>query len=305
MSGSKHVAVLMGGLSSEKEVSRMSAKGVIEALGRLGYKATPVEVGRDVAKVLADLKPDVVFNALHGTYGEDGCIQGLLEIMHIPYTHSGVRASALAMDKQVTKSFLEHHNILFAKGKVVSRKQVLAGDVFPRPYVVKPVDEGSSVGVVVMFEGGPKKVDESLLPKHCERFLVEQYIPGRELSVAVMDGEALGVIELKPKSGFYDYENKYMDGKTIHLMPAPVDEGVYQGAMKIAALAHNALGCRGITRSDFRYDDEGTGRLYMLEINTHPGFTPLSLAPEIAKYVGISFDDLVKRLVESARCDHS
>lgn len=305
MSESKHVAVLMGGMSSEREVSRVSGKGVTEALERLGYRVTAVDVDRDIASVLNELKPDVVFNALHGTYGEDGCIQGLLEILGIPYTHSGVAASAIAMDKQTTKELLQQHGILFPPGQVVSRREVLAGDVLPRPYIVKPVDEGSSVGVILMEKDGPKRVDEKMLPEKTKRFLVEKYIPGRELSVAVLDGKALGVIELRPKSGFYDYENKYSDGKTDHLMPAPVDEGIYKGAMKIAASAHNILGCRGVTRSDFRYDDQNSGKLYLLEINTHPGFTPLSLAPEIAKYTGIAFDELVKRLVETARCDHS
>lgn len=300
----KHVAVLMGGLSSECEVSRVSGKGVVEALNRLGYKVTAIEVGRDLANVLSKVKPDVVFNALHGAYGEDGCVQGLLEVMGIPYTHSGVKASAIAMDKEISKKLLEQYGVLFPAGRVASRAEVLSGDVLPRPYVVKPVSEGSSVGVVVMFEDSPKKIDEALLPKNCDRFLVEQYIPGKELSVAVMDGDALGVIELRPKDGFYDYKNKYLDGKTTHLMPAPVPENIYQSLMKIAAMAHRILGCRGITRSDFRYDEAGTGRVYMLELNTHPGFTPLSLAPEIAKHVGFSFDDLVKRLVEHARCDH-
>ena len=301
---SQHVAVLMGGLSSEREVSLVSAKGIIESLEKQGYKVTAVDVDRNLAQKLSEIKPDVVFNALHGTYGEDGCVQGLLEVMNIPYTHSGVKASAIAMDKEITKRLLGQYGVLFPAGKVVSRDEVLKRDVLPRPYIVKPVAEGSSVGVVLMQVGDAEKVDTKKLPEHCHRFLVEQYIPGRELSVAVMEGDALGVIELQPKDGFYDYENKYLDGKTTHLMPAPVPDNIYKGAMKIASMCHRILGCRGTTRSDFRYDDKGSGRLYMLEINTHPGFTPLSLAPEIAKYVGISFDELVKRLVESARCDH-
>ena len=294
----------MGGLSSEREVSLVSAKGIIESLEKQGYKVTAVDVDRNLAQTLSDIKPDSVFNALHGTYGEDGCVQGLLEVMNVPYTHSGVKASAIAMDKEITKRLLGQYGVLFPAGKVVTREEVLKRDVLPRPYIVKPVAEGSSVGVVLMQAGDAEKVDAKKLPEHCERFLVEQYIPGRELSVAVMEGDALGVIELQPKDGFYDYENKYSDGKTTHLMPAPVPDNIYQAAMKIASMCHRILECRGMTRTDFRYDDKGSGRLYMLEINTHPGFTPLSLAPEIAKYVGITFDELVKRLVESARCDH-
>jgi D-alanine-D-alanine ligase len=254
---------------------------------------------------LLEVKPDVIFNALHGTYGEDGCVQGLLEVTGIPYTHSGVMASAIAMNKQMTKMILEHHGILFPAGRVAKKNEILAGDLLPRPFVVKPVADGSSVGVVIVTEDSPAHISAEQLPAACDKFLVEQYIPGRELSVAVLEGEALGVVELRPKDGFYNYENKYKDGKTEHLLPAPVPEGVYQGVMKIAALAHRILECRGITRSDFRYNEKGNGRLYMLEINTQPGFTPLSLAPEMAKHAGISFDMLVKRLVESAQCDHS
>lgn len=301
---SKHVAVLMGGLSSERDVSLSSGKGVMAALEKLGYRASAVDVSRHVADDLKQLKPDVAFIALHGTYGEDGCIQGLLEVMGIPYTHSGVQASAIAMDKVMTIAVLEQYSVLFPKGMTADRETVLAGNLMPCPYVIKPAADGSSVGVMMVTKDSGKLTSDELLPKTCERFLVEQYIPGMELSCAVLDGKPLGVIELKPKSGFYDYTNKYTDNKTEHVMPAPLPEAVYQHIMETAALAHEKLGCHGISRSDFRYDVEGDGKAYMLEINTHPGLTPLSLAPEMAKYSGIPFEELVRRLVESARCDH-
>jgi D-alanine-D-alanine ligase len=306
----KHIAILMGGLSSEREVSLQSGRAVVKAAESLGYKVTPVDVGKDVAERLTELKPDVAFIALHGTYGEDGCIQGLLEVLGIPYTHSGVRASAIGMDKEVTKQLLSQHGIPFPQGKVVDRDELLevyamGEDIMPRPFVIKPVAEGSSVGVHIVKHGD----NESITSKDWKpgtRLLVEQYIPGHELSVAVIGDEALGVIELSPKQGFYTYEAKYTEGKTDHLMPAPVPEAIYQQAMDDALKAHQALGCRGVSRSDFRYNDTSHGEagLFMLEINTHPGFTPLSLVPEIAAYKGITFPELVDRLIKEARCDH-
>lgn len=306
MAGSKikHIALVMGGLSNEREVSLSSGNAVHKALLELGHKVTPIDMGRDIALKLAEIKPDLVYNALHGTYGEDGCLQGLLEIMGVPYTHSGVMASAIAMDKKQAKRIFEMVGICCAQGFEASRDEILSGVVeekITRPYVVKPVAEGSSVGVHIMLEGSNKILSENDL-RSTRRFLVEKFIPGKELSVAVMDSGPLGVIELHPAQGFYDYTNKYTDGKTIHIMPAEIDKDVYSQAMEYAYLAHTTLGCRGVSRSDFRYDVDGDGKLYILEINTHPGFTPLSLVPEIASYRGIGFKDLVEYLVNGAKC---
>lgn len=300
----KHVALVMGGLSSEREVSLSSGNAVYKSLLELGHQVTKIDMGRDIALKLAEIKPDLVYNALHGTYGEDGCLQGLLEIMAIPYTHSGVMASSIAMDKQQSKHIFEAVGILCAEGFEASREDILNGTVekkITRPYVIKPVAEGSSVGVHIMLSGSNKILIASDLG-HTSRFLVEKFIPGKELSVAVMDSGSLGVIELCPVDGFYDYTNKYTDGKTMHIMPAKVPSDIYNQAMHDAYLAHTTLGCRGISRSDFRYDDKGDGKVYMLEINTHPGFTSLSLVPEIAGYKGISFTDLVEYLVNGAKC---
>ncbi len=300
----KHVALILGGLSSEREVSLSSGNAVHKALLELGYTVTPIDMGRDVALKLAEIKPDVVYNALHGTYGEDGCLQGLLEIMSIPYTHSGVMASAIAMDKQQAKHVFEAVGIQCCEGFEATNIEILNGTVdkkIARPYVIKPVAEGSSVGVHIMLPGSNQILSAEDLGK-TTRFLVEKFIPGKELSVAVMDSGPLGVIELKPMDGFYDYTNKYTDGKTLHLLPAEIPADIYEKAMHNAYLAHKTLGCRGISRSDFRYDQEGDGKIYMLEINTHPGFTPLSLVPEIAGYKGISFKDLVQYLIDGAKC---
>ena len=300
----KHVALVMGGLSAEREVSLSSGNAVYKALLELGYQVTKIDMGRDIAIKLAEIKPDVVYNALHGTYGEDGCLQGLLEIMAIPYTHSGVMASAIAMDKKQAKHIFEAVGINCSEGFEASRADILNDTVeqkIVRPYVIKPVAEGSSVGVHVMLQGTNKIINEAELGA-TSRFLVEKFIPGKELSVAVMDSGALGVIELKPVDGFYDYTNKYTDGKTVHIMPAEIPEKIYQQAMDYAYLAHKTLGCRGLSRSDFRYDDKGDGKIYLLELNTHPGFTPLSLVPEIAGYKGISFKDLVEYLINGAKC---
>lgn len=300
----KHVALIMGGLSAEREVSLSSGRAAEKALLELGYKVTAIDMGRDVAIKLAEANPDVVFNALHGTYGEDGCLQGLLEIMGIPYTHSGVMASAIAMDKKQAKHIFEAAGIQCAPGFEASREEILDGVVeekLARPYVIKPVAEGSSVGVHVMMPGSNKILQESDLGR-TKRFLAEKFIPGKELSVAVMDNGPLGVIELRPIDGFYDYTNKYTDGKTVHIMPADIPKAVYDKAMQQAYLAHTTLGCRGVSRSDFRYDVDGDGEIYILELNTHPGFTPLSLVPEIAGYKGISFKELVEYLVNGAKC---
>ncbi len=300
----KHVAVLMGGWSAEREVSLVSGRECAAALKAAGFGVTEIDVGRDIGTVLARVKPDVCFNALHGRVGEDGCIQGLLEIMGIPYTHSGVLASALAMDKPAAKLQFAGAGILCAEGKVVGREDVLRGHPMPPPYVVKPANEGSSVGVTIVTNGGvPRFHNEGW--HYGERVLVERYIPGRELTVGVMGDRALAVTEIRPRQGFYDYTAKYTSGQADHLIPAPIGDQAYAEALRVAKLAHDTLGCRGVSRADFRYDDTpgGTGKMFLLEVNTQPGMTPLSLVPEQAAHVGIKFPDLCRWMVENARCD--
>ncbi len=303
----KRVVVLKGGTSAEREVSLVSGAACAEALREAGYAVEEFDVQDDVGALVAALTPppDAVFNALHGRWGEDGCVQGLLELLHIPYSHSGVRASALAMDKDMAKRLFASVGIPCPEGVVVDRQTVLAGDVIERPYVVKPVGEGSSVGVRIVEEGTN---EPPLTPEEWpfgDRVLVEQYIKGRELTVGVVGDEALAVTELEPSQGFYDYEAKYTDGKTVHTVPAPVPSSVYQRAMQAAEEAHRALGCRGVSRADFRYDEtEGGGSgLYLLEVNTQPGMTPLSLLPEQAAYAGMTFAELCSWMVEHAACD--
>lgn len=299
----KRVAVLYGGWSAEREVSLTSGRGVVEALKDSPYEVIPIDVKPDIAQVLAEVKPDVVFNALHGRFGEDGCIQGVLEILRIPYTHSGVLASALAMDKPKAKEVFAAAGIPVAKGITVTRHDLMQGEPLPRPFVVKPVAEGSSVGVSIVKHGDNFLVDEENW-QFGETVLVEEYIPGREVQAAVLDDKALGAIEIRPKTLFYDYEAKYTSGKAEHLMPAPINREAYEQVLEYAVAAHKALGCRGVSRSDFRYDDtQGEpGRIIILETNTQPGMTPLSLTPEIAAYTGLSYRDLVIRLIEGARC---
>jgi len=298
-----HVAVLMGGWSSERAISLVSGKAVVDALEALGMQVTPVDVDRDIAAVLTELKPDIAFNALHGPWGEDGCVQGVLETLGIPYTHSGVTASAIAMDKELTNRLCATAGIRVPEGRVVHRDALFEGDPMPRPYVVKPVNEGSSVGVVIVTgetavcpgADGPWATTEHLL--------VEAFVPGRELTVSVMGDRALGVTELRPRSGFYDYAAKYTDGLTDHLVPAPIDDSIARQAEEMALKAHELLRCRGVTRSDFRFDEEkGAEGLYFLEINTQPGLTPLSLVPEQAAYRGIDFKSLCQWIVEDASC---
>jgi len=300
----KHVAVLMGGWSAEREVSLVSGRECAIALKQCGYAVSEIDVGRDIASVLAKVQPDVCFNALHGRIGEDGCMQGLLEIMGIPYTHSGVLASAIAMDKPAAKRLFAGAGITVVEGRVVERDEVLRGHPMPVPYVVKPLNEGSSVGVTIVANGGlPRFHNEGW--HYGSKVLVERYVPGRELTVGVMGDRALAVTEIRPREGFYDYAAKYTDGKADHLVPAPVPEKVYDEAKRFAVAAHQALGCRGVSRADFRYDDTdgGTGQVYILEVNTQPGMTPLSLVPEQAAHVGISFAELVDWMVEHASCD--
>ncbi len=309
----KHVAVLMGGWSGEREISLVSGAAVSEALKAAGYRVTTIDMGRDIGALLPRLspRPDVVFNVLHGRYGEDGCVQGLLELLQIPYTHSGVLASALAMNKPMAKRLFTQAGVPCAEGRVAHRDEVLAGDVLPRPYVVKPLNEGSSLGVRIVSEDDPERPFEATSWPYAEEVLVERYVPGREMTVAVMGERALGVMEIRPPHGFYDYEAKYSQHEAraaAHVVPAPLPPAASKEALRLAFLAHRTLGCRGVSRADFRYDDSGVseggaGRLYLLEINTRPGMTPHSLVPEIAAWANVSFQDLVAWMVENARCD--
>ena len=304
----QRVLVLMGGWSAEREVSLSSGTEVARALIECGYRVDTLDVTRDVPRLMAALspKPDVVFNALHGKGGEDGTIQGLLDLLEIPYTHSGVLASALAMDKPAAKQAFVAAGLRCPEGVVVPREVLLRGDVMARPYVVKPPAEGSSVGVRIVREHDNAQAFDADNWKFGAEVLVERYIPGREITVAVL-GEptgprALGVLEIKPHGGFYDYTAKYTDGQATHLMPAPLEPEVYDEALRIAETAHRELGCRGVSRADLRFDDTpgGTGDLYLLEVNTQPGMTPLSLVPEIAAATGMSFPRLVSWMVEHA-----
>ena len=300
---STHVAVLYGGLSSEREVSLSTGKGCIAALERLGARVSPVDVGRDVAEVLARLKPDVALNVLHGRWGEDGCMQGVLELLGIPYTHSGMLASALAMDKAKAKAVLAAAGVAVPGGGLFNRFEAARDHVMAPPYVVKPNAEGSSVGVFLVFEGANSPPQELAHASwtYGEDVLIEPYIAGKELAVAVLDDKALAVTEIVPKTGFYDFEAKYGDGGSSHVLPAPIPAKVADKAMAMAVQAHAALGCRGVTRSDFRYDDI-KDELVLLEVNTQPGMTPTSLVPEQAAYLGMGYDDLVKWIVEDASC---
>jgi D-alanine-D-alanine ligase len=306
MNKSLHVVVLMGGWSSEREVSLTSGRGVAFALREAGWSnVTELDMDRDLAARLAELKPDVVFNALHGTPGEDGTVQGLLELMGIPYTHSGVTTSAIAIDKELTKAVLVPGGVRMPAGKVVDSESLYEADPISRPYVVKPVNEGSSVGVAIVTAdgnmGNPIGRGVEGPWKHFDRLLAEPFIKGRELTVAVLGEEALAVTELKPKAGFYDFDAKYTDGMTEHVCPAQVPDDVAASMMDMALKAHRLLGCRGASRSDFRWDDEqGEAGVYLLEVNTQPGMTPLSLVPEQARYRGISYAQLVERLIAQA-----
>ena len=298
---SKHVAVLMGGWSSEREVSLISGAAVSNSLKTSGYRVTTIDVQRDLGVLLTRLfpRPDVVFNALHGRFGEDGCVQGLLDILDIPYTHSGLLASALAMNKPMAKRLFAAAGIPVPEGKVISGGEAIAAEVMAPPYVIKPLNEGSSVGVHIVPEDGGEHSLATNWP-FGDRVLVERYIPGRELTVAVMGDQALAVTEITTSAGFYDYSAKYDEGASTHLIPAPVPPAVYGEALRLAVLAHRSLGCRGVSRADFRYDGE---TLFILELNTQPGMTPLSLVPEQAAHAGKSFDELAAWMVENAECD--
>lgn len=300
-----HVAVLKGGWSPEREVSLSTGQECAKALRQAGYRVSEIDIDRSIAGRLEAMHPDVCFNALHGPVGEDGTIQGMLNVLGIPYTHSGVRASSVAMDKPTAKDVFTRHGLRCPGGMVVRVEDFERGHPMTPPYVIKPIDQGSSVGVHIVRDGDnyrPGGEDWTF----GDRVLVEPFIDGRELTVAVLDGEALEVTEITSDRGFYDYEAKYAEGGSIHLIPAPVPDSIRREAMDVARRAHEALGCRGVTRCDFRYDDttSNPGTLYLLEINTQPGMTPTSLVPEQAAYRGISFPDLVARMVEGAQCDY-
>ena len=300
----KHVAVLMGGWSAEREVSLRSGKACADALARLGYRVTRIDVGRDIASVLNTVKPDVALNVLHGRPGEDGMLQGLLEIVGIPYSHSGVLASALAMQKDMAKAVLRAAGVAVPDGLVADRLEAARQHLLPPPYVIKPVAEGSSVGVFIVRE------DQAHPPQELTRddwtygdtVLIEPYIAGKELTCAVLGDKALGVIEIVAATKFYDFEAKYAPGGSKHLLPAPVSSEVYEACRRIALDAHNALSCRGVSRADFRYDDSKPGLegLACLEVNTQPGMAATSLVPELAAHAGMPFEELVSWMVEDA-----
>jgi len=303
--GPWHVAVLMGGWSSERPVSLSSGEGVARALESRGHTVTRIDMDRDVALRLAEAKPDIVFNALHGVPGEDGTVQGMMDLMGIRYTHSGLATSVVAIDKELTKQVLVPAGIPMPAGKVVRSESLHEGDPLPRPYVVKPPREGSSVGVAIVTAdgnyGSPIGRDVEGPWKHFDELLAEPYIRGRELTTAVLGEEALLVTELRPKSGFYDFDAKYTDGMTEHVCPADVPDEITQACRDIALRAHRLLGCKGTSRADFRWDDEkGLDGLFLLEVNTQPGMTPLSLVPEQAAKLGIDYAELVERIIEEA-----
>ena len=300
-----HVAVLMGGWSAEREVSLASGSGVADALESLGHRVTRIDMGRDVAQKLAEASPDVVFNALHGTPGEDGSVQGMLDLMGLKYTHSGQVASVIAIDKQLTKMLLVPQGIPMPGGRIVKTEELFERDPLPRPYVLKPVNEGSSVGVAIVTDegnyGNPIGRDTRGPWAEFDELLAEPFIRGRELTTAVLGSTALGVTELRPKSGFYDYDAKYTDGMTEHLYPAPIPDEIAQACERIALEAHRLLGCKGASRADFRWDDSrGVGGLFLLEVNTQPGMTPLSLVPEQARHRGMSYPQLVQAIIDEA-----
>ncbi|AYD01512.1 D-alanine--D-alanine ligase [Neorhizobium sp. NCHU2750] len=306
MSG-KHVAVLMGGFSSERPVSLSSGNACADALEGEGYRVARVDVGRDVAAVLSELRPDVAFNALHGPFGEDGTIQGVLEYLQIPYTHSGVLASALAMDKGQAKHVAKAAGIPVADALVMDRKDFTTSHPMPAPYVVKPVREGSSFGVVIVREdqSHPPQIVTSSEWRYGDAVMVERYVYGRELTCGVMDGKALGVTEVVTEGpGFYDYDAKYAAGGSRHVIPAQISPNIYQKIQALSVMAHEAIGCRGVSRSDFRFDDRFSdeGEVIWLEVNTQPGMTPTSLVPEMAAHEGYSFGELVRWMVEDASC---
>ena len=299
-----HIAVLKGGWSPERDVSLVSGAAAASALREVGYRVTEIDAQPSLFDQLSDASPDIVFNALHGQWGEDGCVQGVLEILKIPYTHSGVLASSLAMDKQRAKAVFEAAGIRVPDGKILTRSALAQGDPFPRPFVAKPNNQGSSVGIHIVRPGDNRFMETILAEtdRLGEEVLVERFIPGRELTVAVMEDRPLCVTEILPASGFYDYEAKYAAGGSHHQLPAAIPETVTAAALDMALAAHQSLGCRGLSRADFRFDGDSPDGLYCLEVNTQPGLTPTSLAPEQAAFRGYSFEDLVTWMVENASC---
>ena len=300
-----HIVVLMGGWSAERPVSLMSGAGVADALERNGHRVTRIDMDRDLAARLVEAKPDLVFNALHGSPGEDGTVQGMLDLMGIAYTHSGLATSVIAIDKVLTKQALVPHGIPMPGGRIVKSEELFAADPLPRPYVLKPVNEGSSVGVAIVTDtsnhGSPIARDAAGPWAEFEELLAEPYIRGRELTTAVLGNRALGVTELKPKNGWYDFDAKYTDGLTEHVCPAQIPDEIAEACKSLALEAHRILGCRGASRSDFRWDDErGVDGLFLLEVNTQPGMTPLSLVPEQGRHVGMDYDTLVQAIVDEA-----
>jgi len=303
-----HIVVLMGGWSAEREVSLSSGAGIAEALESLGHRVTRIDMARDVAARLVEARPDVVFNALHGTPGEDGSVQGMMDLLGLTYTHSGLATSVIAIDKVLTKNQLVPHGIPMPGGRVVRSAELFAGDPLARPYVLKPVNEGSSVGIAIVTAdgnyGSPIGRDVEGPWQHFDELLAEPYVRGRELTTAVLGDRALGVTELRPKSGFYDYDAKYTEGLTEHIFPADVPDEITEACKSIALEAHRLLGCKGCSRADFRWDDErGVDGLFLLEVNTQPGMTPLSLVPEQARHTGMSYPELVQAIVDAALKD--
>ena len=312
--GPWNVAVLMGGWSAEREVSLTSGAGIVQALRERGHDAIGIDMGataaegRDLPAKLIAANPDVVFNALHGVPGEDGTVQGLMDLMGFTYTHSGLATSVIAIDKQLTKQHLVPHGIPMPGGRIVRSADLFVADPLPRPYVVKPVNEGSSVGVAIVTREGTygEPIGRDVVGpwQEFDELLAEPFIRGRELTVAVLGDRSLCVTELKPKSGFYDYDAKYTDGMTEHVCPADVPDDIARAMMDIALQSHRLLGCKGTSRSDFRWDDEqGVEGLFLLEVNTQPGMTPLSLVPEQAKYLGMSYGELVEAIIAEALAD--
>jgi D-alanine-D-alanine ligase len=298
----EHVAVLMGGWSAEREVSLRSGRACAEALVRLGYRVTNIDVTPQIAEALSAAKPDVALNVLHGRPGEDGTLQGILEILGVPYTHSGVMASAVAMRKDFAKTLFRAAGIPVAEDLLALRAEAAKSHLMPLPYVIKPIAEGSSVGVFIVTEAHPHPPQELYREDwpFGETVMIERYIPGKELTCAVLGDRPLDVIEIVPATRFYDYEAKYAAGGSKHVLPAQILPNVYQEVRRLTLAAHNALGCRGVSRADFRYDDRGTGELVCLEVNTQPGMTETSLVPELAAYAGITFDELVRWMVQDA-----
>ncbi len=299
----RRVTVLCGGFSKEREVSLVSGQAAVKALKAKGFTVTTIDITRDIGALVSTLniaKPDVVFNALHGRFGEDGCIQGLLDMMSIPYTSSGRLASAAAMDKPIAKRLFASAGIPVAEERIVTVAEAEKSDVMERPYVLKPVNEGSSVGVKIVRDGADRPPLGDLGLADSDPIMAERFIPGREVTVSVMGNKPLAVTEITTDRGFYDYEAKYADGGSAHQLPAKLDKPLYDRAMELSVAAHNVLGCRGISRADLRFDGN---EFYMLEVNTQPGLTPTSLVPEQAAHAGISFEDLVLWMVEHAQCD--